>query len=106
MSLGSADISPSPPRRASRQAVGSVEDRGFDGSVRGAPHLQHQIELEPSPLRVLRPELRHLDLLRSDGIRGHVNVLAQVREQAGNEILVAEMNSHVPQGTTLRPLRA
>jgi hypothetical protein len=30
-------------------------------------------------------------------IRGHVNVLAQKREQARDEVLVAELNPHLPQ---------
>ena len=66
-------------------------------SVRRAPHLQQQIELEPPPGRVLRPQLRYLDLVRPDDVSGHVNVLAHEREQAREEVSIAEMYSHVLQ---------
>lgn len=42
-----------------------------------------------------RTKLRHLDLLRRDLCRGHMVVLAQKREQARDELGVAELNSHV-----------
>lgn len=77
--------------------VMSVENPGHDACVRGAPHPQQQIELEPSPGRVQRAELRHLDLLQPNVIRGHMNMLAQKREQARDEVSIAEMNPHVPQ---------
>ena len=76
----------------------SVENPGLDAAVRRAPHPQQQIELEPPAGRVLRPELRHLDLVRPDDVSGHVNVLAHEREQAREEISVAEMDSHVLAG--------
>ena len=63
----------------------------------GTPRLQQQVELEPSTGRVLGTELRHLDLLWPDAVRGHVNVLAHEREQARDEVSIGEMDPHVPQ---------
>ena len=65
--------------------------------MRGTPRLQQQVELEPSTGRVLGTELRHLYLLRPDTVRGHMNMLAHEREQAGDEVSVGEMDPHVPQ---------
>ena len=75
----------------------SVEDPGIDGGMRGAPHLQQQIELDPSTGRVQRPELRYLDLLRPNAVRGHMNVRAHEREQARDKVSIGEMDPHVPQ---------
>jgi len=63
----------------------------------GTPRLQQQVELEPSTGRVLGTELRHLDLLWPDAVRGHVNVLTHEGEQARDEVSVGEMDPHMPQ---------